>query len=233
MVHRYDFSGSYVIRHGWTRLPTFCTLSMSVAIAVCFIPGFGLEHHVELLLSPIVLLFLVVCSSRRKSVEFDERGVTLHHFWLPRRAETIPWSDVLAVALHRSDHWRTELVVFRRTAPGASPFRAPADHPAMIMFNQLLTRIDDPEFVEIYRTATQVRRDTSLCRVDPFLLASAVALLAPGVRHFGELGRLDLGDLALVLSEDTGSEDTASGHTATGSDSGDRPEGTTPGLSGS
>ncbi|WP_404870317.1 hypothetical protein ACI1MP_33530 [Kitasatospora griseola] len=83
-----------------------------------------------------------------------------------------------------------------------------------------------------------MRRDTTLCRIDPFLLASAVALLAPGVRHYGDLGALGLGDLALVLGDDDpGSDDPgADDPGADDGDSGgndDRPDGTAPRLSGS
>ncbi|GGR02321.1 hypothetical protein [Kitasatospora griseola] len=152
-----------------------------------------------------------------------------------RPAEVVPWSDVLAVDW-RDEHPRSTLLVYRRATDGDTPFPLPADHPATEMMDQLLARLDDPEFAETYRTSVRVRRDTTLCRVDPFLLASAVALLAPGVRHYGDLGALDLGDLALVLGdddpgpEDPGPEDPGAGDSG-GND--DRPDGTAPRLSGS
>ncbi|MFF2626821.1 hypothetical protein ACFVUN_13720 [Kitasatospora griseola] len=237
MTSEHEFDGSYVIRSGWTRFAVLWSLVVSGLVAVCFLPGAAPAQHIELALVPVPLFYLAVCSGRRRRVTFDGRGITFHRFLSSRPAEVVPWSDVLAVDW-RDEHPRSTLLIHRRATDGDTPFPLPADHPATEMLDQLLARLDDPEFAETYRTSVRVRRDTTLCRVDPFLLASAVALLAPGVRHHGDLGALDLGDLALVLgADDPGADDPgADDPGADDGDSGgndDQPDGTAPRLSGS
>ncbi|MFJ8441605.1 hypothetical protein [Kitasatospora griseola] len=229
MTSAHEFDGSYVIRSRWTRFAALWSLVSSGLIAVCFLPGAAPAQHFELALLPVPLFYLVACSGRRRRVTFDERGITFHRFLSSRPAEVVRWCDVLAVDW-RDEQSRSTLLVYRRATDGDTPLPLPADHPATEMMDQLLARLDDPEFAETYRTSVRVRRDTTLCRVDPFLLASAIALLAPGVRHHGDLGALDLGDLALILGDDDpGADDSDSG--SDGND--DRPDGTAPRLSGS
>ncbi|MEV7121634.1 hypothetical protein [Kitasatospora griseola] len=240
MTSEHEFDGSYVIRSRWTRFAALWSLVVSGLVAVCFLPGAAPAQHFELALVPVPLFYLAVCSGRRRRVTFDERGITFHRFLSSRPAEVVPWSDVLAVDW-RDEHPRSTLLVYRRATDGDTPFPLPADHPATEMMDQFLARLDDPEFTETYRTSVRVRRDTTLCRVDAFLLASAVALLAPGVRHYGDLGALDLGDLALVLGDpgggypgddDPSSDDPDSDDGDSGGNN-DRPDGTAPRLSGS
>ncbi|MFJ1791695.1 hypothetical protein [Kitasatospora griseola] len=231
MTSGHEFDGSYVIRSRWTRFAALWSLVSAGLIAVCFLPGAAPAQHFELALLPVPLFYLAACSGRRRRVTFDERGITFHRFLSSRPAEVVPWCDVLAVDW-RDEHPRSTLLVHRRTTDGDTPLPLPADHPATETTDQLLARLDDPEFAETYRTSVRVRRDTTLCRVDPFLPATAVALLAPGVRHYGDLGALDVGDLALVLGDDDTDADADAGD-GDGDGNDDRPDGTAPRLSGS
>lgn len=196
-----EFGGRYVVRYGWTRAGVTLFAATTLFVAAGFLPplespGTG---HIELLFSPFALWIMTVCSSRRKALRADKQGITLYRCLPFRKPQFVPWDDVVAVdwsSEHRFWGAHTTLEVLRRRTPRAgvthllTPERGETDtSPA--------SEAESLDLLPFPRT-TAIRRDTTLSRVDPIRLAVALDVLAPAVRHFG-----DLGDLALRRADIT------------------------------
>ncbi|MFS4094200.1 hypothetical protein [Streptomyces sp. AF1A] len=169
---------------------------MSV-LAIALLMGAGLlphaeppeTDHIELVLSPFAVWIAAVCSSQRKCVRVDHQGITLYRLLPFRRPEFVAWSEVVAVDWSaKGSPWKRSsgLEVYRR-APRPATAR-PSTDPRLEALDTYLSAQVDPDFVATFRNTTRIRRSTTLSRIDPVLLATAVARLAPGVRHFGDLG---------------------------------------------
>ncbi|WP_103885178.1 hypothetical protein [Actinacidiphila yanglinensis] len=182
----------YVVRYGWTRAGIIRCAGTALLIGLCFLPHVepAGTDHIELVLSPLPLWITAVCSSRRKVLRLDKLGVTLYRL-LPFRAPCfVPWAEVVAVDWSgRGRFWgRTgTLEVRRRTAHPVAALPA-ADGAGLEGLDDYLATQVDPDFAATFRSTTVIGRDTTLSRLDPLRLATELAVLAPHVRHFGDLG---------------------------------------------
>ena len=195
-----EFAGRYVVRYGWTRAGLTWFAITTLFVGVCFLPHVEPPggDHIELVVSPFALWIAMASSSRRKTFQVDKQGITLYRRMAFRRPRFVPWDDVVAVdwSTERRAWWgrTTRLRVLRRRAPRPGEDDAVAVRPEEAEI--LLVGQADPGYLAPFPSTTTVERDTTLSRVDPAFLAKALDLLAPGVRHFG-----DLGDLALSRAD--------------------------------
>ncbi|MCW2902602.1 MAG: hypothetical protein JWO67_4867 [Streptosporangiaceae bacterium] len=197
MVCMGQFKGSYVVRYGWTRtgVKGFTAIALLMG-AEGFLPHAEPPEmdHIDLVFSPLTLWIAAVCFSHRKSVQVDKQGVTLYRLLPFRRPEFVAWSEVVAVDWSaEGPPWRrgSDLTVYRR-APRQTA-ACPSASPRLEALDTYLDTQVDPDFVAAFGNTTRIRRSTTLCRIDPAHLATAVACLAPGVRRFGDLGDVALG----------------------------------------
>ncbi|WP_143667998.1 hypothetical protein [Streptomyces carpinensis] len=199
MVGMGQFNGSYVVRYGWTRTGVMSVMAIALLIGAGFLPHAEPPEmgHIELVFSPFAVWIKAVCASHRKSVQVDKQGITLYRVLPFRRPEFVAWSEVVAVDRSaKGPPWRrsSDLEVYRRT-PRPTGAR-PSTNPRLEALDTYLAAQVDPDFVETFQNTSRIRRSTTLSRIDPVHLATAVAHLAPGVRHFGDLGDVALGGQA-------------------------------------
>ncbi|MFJ9714216.1 hypothetical protein [Streptomyces sp. NPDC101234] len=195
-----QFNGSYVVRYGWTRTGV---LSVMVMVLLLGAEGF-LPHaeppemdHIDLVFSPLAVWIAAVCSSHRKSVQVDKQGITLYRLLPFRRPEFVAWPEVVAVDWSaEGPPWRrvSDLQVYRRT-PRQTAAR-PSTGPQQEALDTYLATQVDPDFVAKFGNTTRIRHSTTLSRIDPVRLATAITCLAPDVRHFGDLGDVAFGGQA-------------------------------------
>lgn len=184
------FTGAYVVRHGWTRAGASWFAVTALLIGVGFLPHVEPPDldHIELVFSPFALWTAAVCSSRRKAVRVDKRGITLHRLLPFRAPEFVPWADVVAVDWSGDDHFwgRTSSLTVHRRAARPVPALPPV--PGLEELDAYLATQVDPGDAAAFRGVVRLGRGTTLSDLDPVRLATAMAVLAPEVRRFGDLG---------------------------------------------
>lgn len=201
-----DFSAKYVVRYGWTRAGVVLFAATALFVAVGFVPPLASPgtDHIELVVSPFALWIMVVGSSRRKVFQADKHGITLCRFLPFRKAQFVPWDDVVAVDWSSERRFwgaHTTLSVLRRRTPrpGIAQLLAPEGEGTGASAAPEAGALDLPPFP----STITIGRDTTFSRVDPVEMATALDILAPDVKHFGDLGDLAMrrADIAAAARE--------------------------------
>ncbi|MFF0297961.1 hypothetical protein ACFYST_31745 [Kitasatospora sp. NPDC004614] len=179
-----EFDGSYVVRWGWTRRAVLVVALLTPVIALGFTPFAAELDHIELVLVPIPLSIVAICSSRRKVFELDRYGVTFFRFG--KRFEFVPWSEVMAV------EWGPRLgtdilTVCRR--PRTAAALPPLDPTGSPIDGYLVDTVGQG-FLDDFQGVRRLQAATGLTDFDPDLLTASLVMHAPKVQFFGTLAHL-------------------------------------------